>query len=138
MTQGHLASLLLGQGTANSSRLFGTQVNRQSLALANLADQLGAALLAHNGEHAGDGLADGADGTRLGGILAARDGLNTESVQLVLQVGELLGELIVVLGTQFVGLDGRLKWCKYRVFRGKYSMEWYEDGGVDDVEWKMS
>lgn len=109
LAQGDLASLLLGQGTAHGSRLLGAQVNRQLLSLSgNLGDQLGAALLAHDGQDAGDGLAGGADGTALGGILATRDGLHTERVQLVLQVGELLLELFVVLGTQFVGLDGRL------------------------------
>lgn len=110
LAQGHLASLLLGQGTADGSRLLDTQVNRQLLALdGNLADQLGAALLAHHSQDAGNSLAGSADGTRLGGILAARDGLDAQSVQLVLQVGELLGQLFAVLGTQFVGLDGRLQ-----------------------------
>ena len=69
---------------------------------------MGLALLAQDGQDAGDGLADGADGTALGRVLAASDGLDTQRVQLVLQVDELLLQLLRVLGAQFVGLDGRL------------------------------
>lgn len=97
-----------GQGLAHGAGLLGAEVQRDVLlALVQLAQVL-LRLGVHHDVHPGDGLADDADLGQLGGSSTGDLG-HAQVEQLSLELLELLGQLLLVLGPQFRALDLHLK-----------------------------
>ena len=106
LAQSLLSGLAEGQATAKSTGLLGTHVGRKATGLTKGGLQGTLLLLAHNRQNTGNSLANRTNLAGLVGISVSRDSLDAERVQLLLEVGELFGKLVLALGTQLVGLDG--------------------------------